>query len=92
MADGSVHYLALLKPISNLSRSFSRISDVEQAIWESPAGSGIRAQLIKAGVERGISLQHAHLSSPLHGKPLLDTKKITPDRGSLRSRCAGPNN
>jgi predicted alpha/beta hydrolase family esterase len=22
-------------------------------------------------------LQHAHLSSPLHGKPLLDTKKIT---------------
>ncbi len=65
--EADFEFVTLLQPIS----------DVEQAIWESPAGSGIRAQLIKAGVERGISLQHAHLSSPLHGKPLLDTKKIT---------------
>jgi predicted alpha/beta hydrolase family esterase len=50
---------------------------VEQAIWDSPAGSAVRAQLIRAGIKRGVSLQHAHLSSPLHGKPLLDTKNIS---------------
>jgi pimeloyl-ACP methyl ester carboxylesterase len=60
-------FLTLLQPIS----------DVEEAIWDSPAGTAIRVQLIKAGVRRGISLHHAHLSSPLHGKPLLDPKKIT---------------
>jgi hypothetical protein len=65
--EADFEFVTLLQPIS----------DVEQAIWESPATSAIRARLIKAGVEKGISLQHAHLSSPLHGKPLLDTKKIT---------------
>jgi pimeloyl-ACP methyl ester carboxylesterase len=53
------------------------IADVEQAIWDSPAGSAVRAQLTRAGIKRGVSLQHAHLSSPLHGKPLLDTKNIS---------------
>lgn len=65
--EADFEFVTLLQPIS----------DLEEAIWDSAAGSGIRARLIKAGVKRGISLQHAHLSSPLHGKPLLDTKKIT---------------
>jgi pimeloyl-ACP methyl ester carboxylesterase len=65
--EADFEFITLLQPIS----------DVEQAIWDSPAGSGIRAQLTKAGVKRGISLQHAHLSSPLHGRPLPDTKRIT---------------
>jgi Alpha/beta hydrolase domain containing 18 len=65
--EADFEFITLLQPIS----------DVEQAIWDSPAGSGIRAQLTKVGVKRGISLQHAHLSSPLHGKPLLDRRKIT---------------
>jgi len=64
--EADFEFITLLQPIA----------DVEQAILESPAGSAIRARLIKAGIERGISLQHAHLSSPLHGKPLLDTKKV----------------
>jgi pimeloyl-ACP methyl ester carboxylesterase len=65
--EADFEFITLLQPIS----------DVEQAIWDSPAGRGIRAQLTKAGVKRGISLQHAHLSSPLHGRPLLDPKRIT---------------
>ena len=65
--EADFEFITLLQPIA----------DVEQAIWDSPAGTAIRARLIEAGVERGISLRHAHLSSPLHGKPLLDTKKIT---------------
>jgi pimeloyl-ACP methyl ester carboxylesterase len=65
--EADFEFITLLQPIA----------DLEQAIWDSPAGSAIRARLIKAGVKRGTSLQHAHLSSPLHGKPLLDTKKIT---------------
>jgi pimeloyl-ACP methyl ester carboxylesterase len=65
--EADLEFITLLQPIP----------DVEQAIWDSPAGSAIRAQLIRAGIERGISLQHAHLSSPLHGKPLVDPSKIT---------------
>jgi pimeloyl-ACP methyl ester carboxylesterase len=65
--EADFEFITLLQPIA----------DVEQAIWDSPAGSAIRARLIRAGVQRGVSLQHAHLSSPLHGKPLLDSKKIT---------------
>ncbi|HZC36140.1 MAG TPA: hypothetical protein VE242_11030, partial [Chthoniobacterales bacterium] len=65
--EADLEFITLLQPIA----------DVEQAIWDSPAGAAIRAELIRAGVERGISLQHAHLSSPLHGKPLIDPGKIT---------------
>jgi hypothetical protein len=64
--EADFDFITLLQPIA----------DIEQAIWESPAGSAIRGRLVKAGIERGISLQHAHLSSPLHGKPLLDIKKV----------------
>jgi pimeloyl-ACP methyl ester carboxylesterase len=65
--EADLEFITLLQPIA----------DVEQAIWDSPAGRAIRAQLMKAGVARGISLRHAHLSSPLHGKPLIDPSKIT---------------
>jgi hypothetical protein len=65
--EADFEFITLLQPIA----------DLEQAIWDSPAGSAIRVRLTKAGVKRGISLQHKHLSSPLHGKPLVDIKKIT---------------
>ena len=65
--EADFEFITLIQPIA----------DVEQAIWDSPAASAVRAQLIRAGIKRGVSLQHAHLSSPLHGKPLLDSKKIT---------------
>jgi hypothetical protein len=53
------------------------IADIERAIWESPVGAAIRERLLAAGLKNGISLQHAHLSSPLYGKPLLDPARIS---------------
>jgi pimeloyl-ACP methyl ester carboxylesterase len=65
--EADFEFITLLQPIA----------DLEQAIWESPAGNTIRARLVKAGLPKGISLQHAHLSSPLHGKPLPAVERIT---------------
>jgi len=52
-------FITLLQPIA----------DVEHAIWESPASSTIRRTLRSAGLQPGVSKRHAHLSSPLHGRP-----------------------
>jgi pimeloyl-ACP methyl ester carboxylesterase len=52
------------------------IADIEHAIWESPASSTIRKTLKAAGVERGVSRRHAHLTSPLHGRPACDGKRV----------------
>ena len=52
-------FVTLLQPIAN----------VEYAIWESPASSMIRTALLAAGIGRGASRRHAHLTSPLDGRP-----------------------
>jgi hypothetical protein len=65
--EADFEFIKLLQPIA----------DIEQAIWESPVGGAIRDRLVAAGFKKGISLQHAHLSSPLHGKPLLDPERIS---------------
>jgi hypothetical protein len=64
--EDDFEFAALLQPIV----------DIEHAIWESPAAVSVRSRLSKHLFEPGVSRQHAHLSSPLDGKPLIDLKRI----------------
>jgi pimeloyl-ACP methyl ester carboxylesterase len=59
-------FIALLQPIA----------DIEHAIWESPASSMIRRALVTAGIERGVTRRHAHLTSPLDGRPACEGKCV----------------
>ncbi len=59
-------FIALLQPIVN----------VEHAIGQSPAAHSIRRILAETGISPTIVQKHAHLSSPLHGIPLCDRKRI----------------
>ncbi|PWU09536.1 MAG: hypothetical protein C5B47_03280 [Verrucomicrobia bacterium] len=59
-------FMALLQPIVN----------VEHAIGQSPAAQAIRRIFAKTGISPDIVQKHAHLSSPLHGMPLCDKKRI----------------
>jgi pimeloyl-ACP methyl ester carboxylesterase len=52
------------------------IADIEHAIWESPASLMIRRALVAAGIERGVTRRHAHLTSPLHGRPACEGKRV----------------
>ncbi|MBV8377907.1 MAG: alpha/beta hydrolase family protein [Verrucomicrobia bacterium] len=52
------------------------IADIEHAIWESPASSMIRKTLMAVGIEPGFSRRHAHLTSPLHGRPACEGKRV----------------
>jgi pimeloyl-ACP methyl ester carboxylesterase len=52
------------------------IADVEHAIWESPASSVIRKSLLAVGIRPGVSRRHAHLTSPLHGRPACEGKRV----------------
>ena len=64
--ESDFRFMALLQPIA----------DIEHAIWESPASRTIRKTLRAAGIERGVSRRHAHLTSPLDGRPACDRKRI----------------
>jgi pimeloyl-ACP methyl ester carboxylesterase len=64
--EEDLSYMALLQPVA----------DVENAIWESPAGFAIRSQLDKASIPPGITRRHAHLTSPMDGRPLCDPRGI----------------
>jgi pimeloyl-ACP methyl ester carboxylesterase len=59
-------FVALLQPIA----------DIEHAIWESPASSMLRKTLLSAGIERGVTRRHAHLTSPLDGQPVCEGKRV----------------
>ena len=59
-------FVALLQPIA----------DIEHAIWESPASSMIRKTLLSAGIQRGVTRRHAHLTSPLDGQPVCEGKRV----------------
>ena len=52
------------------------IADIEHAIWESPASSMIRRALVTAGIEKGVTRRHAHLTSPLDGRPACEGKCV----------------
>jgi hypothetical protein len=52
------------------------IADVEHAIWESPAASMIRKTLRAARIQPGVSRRHAHLTSPLDGRPACEGKRV----------------
>ena len=64
--ESDFRFVALLQPIA----------DIEHAIWESPASRTIRRTLLAAGIKRGVSRRHAHLTSPLDGQPACDRKRI----------------
>jgi pimeloyl-ACP methyl ester carboxylesterase len=64
--EPQIEFLGLLQPVT----------DLEQAIWRSPASKQIRIRLARASIPAGITLKHAHLSSPLAAKPLCDPNRV----------------
>ena len=64
--ERDISFIALLQPIA----------DVEHAIWESPAGATMRRLLQRNGVDPALTRRHAHLTSPLHGKPSTPADRI----------------
>lgn len=77
--EQDISFIALLQPIA----------DVEHAIWESPAGATIRCLLEPRGIDSTMTRRHAHLSSPLHGKPSTPSDRIVLAIGSW-DRIAPP--
>jgi 1-acyl-sn-glycerol-3-phosphate acyltransferase len=64
--ESDFRFVALMSPIVN----------IEHAIWHSPAARRIRRELVQANVERALVARHFHLSSPLHGRPVCDPRRI----------------
>jgi hypothetical protein len=64
--ERDISFIALLQPIA----------DVEHAIWESPAGATMRSLLHRNGIDSALTRRHAHLISPLHGKPSTPPDRI----------------
>lgn len=77
--EDDISFIALLQPIA----------DVEHAIWQSPAGATIRRLLRRNGIHGGLTSRHAHLTSPLHGKPRTDRDRIVLATGAY-DRIAPP--
>lgn len=57
--ENDISFLALLQPIT----------DIQHAIWESPAAATIRRLLRQNGIDESTTRRHAHLASPLQGQP-----------------------
>ena len=66
LVESDFRFVALMSPIVN----------VEHAIWQSPAARRLRRELLEAKIERALVSRHFHLSSPFHGQPLCDPKRI----------------
>ena len=66
LVERDFRFVALMSPIVN----------VEHAIWHSPAARRVRRELVQANVERALVARHFHLSSPVHGRPVCDPKRI----------------
>jgi 1-acyl-sn-glycerol-3-phosphate acyltransferase len=66
LVESDFRFVALMSPIVN----------IEHAIWQSPAARRIRRELVQANVERALVARHFHLSSPLHGRPICDPRRI----------------
>jgi pimeloyl-ACP methyl ester carboxylesterase len=52
------------------------IADIEHAIWKNPAAFMIRKTLLAAKIHPGVSRRHAHLTSPLDGRPACEGKRV----------------
>jgi 1-acyl-sn-glycerol-3-phosphate acyltransferase len=66
LVESDFRFVALMSPIVN----------VDHAIWHSPAARRLRRELVQANVERALVARHFHLSSPLHGRPVCDPRRI----------------
>ena len=66
LVETDFRFVALMSPIVNL----------EHAIWKSAATRRLRHELVQANIERSLVARHFHLSSPLHGQPACDPKRI----------------
>jgi pimeloyl-ACP methyl ester carboxylesterase len=66
LVESDFRFVALMSPIVN----------IEHAIWHSPAARCIRRELVQANIERALVARHFHLSSPLHGRPVCDPRRI----------------
>jgi pimeloyl-ACP methyl ester carboxylesterase len=74
--------LASIEPDISLIALLQPIADVEHAIWESPAGATLRRLLVRNGIDSDLTRRHAHLTSPLHGRPATDPSRILLTLGS----------
>jgi pimeloyl-ACP methyl ester carboxylesterase len=66
LVENDFRFVALMSPIVN----------VEHAIWQSPAARRVRRELLQARIEHALVSRHFHLSSPFHGHPVCDPKRI----------------
>jgi len=57
--EADFEWIALIEPILN----------IEHAIWVSPAGRAVRAELRRAGITQEQVSRHFLLASPMHGRP-----------------------
>ena len=64
--EKDLSFIALLQPIA----------DVDHAIWESPASATMRRALRRNGIDPALTRGHAHLSSPMHGRPITPPDRI----------------
>lgn len=77
--ERDISFIALLQPIT----------DVEHAIWESPASATMRRLLHRNGIDSALTSRHARLSSPMHGKPSTPPDRIVMATGAW-DRIAPP--
>ena len=75
LVEKDFRFLALMSPIVN----------VEHAIWQSPAARRLRRELVQVNVERALIARHFHLSSPVHGRPVCDPRRILFVAGEFNS-------
>ena len=64
--EADFRFVTLLQPVT----------DIEHILWHSPAGAALRPLLARAGIEPGATCRHAHLTSPLHGRPLAPLERV----------------
>lgn len=68
--------LSFVEPEFRFITLIQPIVDTEHAIWDNPVSVSIRRILTMEGIERGASLRHSHLSSPLHGRPHASAERV----------------
>lgn len=69
--------LSFVEPAFQFITLIQPIIDVEHVTWESPAAAAIRRIVSANGITPGAAHRHSHLTSPLHGRPLTPTDRIT---------------
>lgn len=64
--ESDFRWVALMTPILN----------VEHAIWKCAATAAVRFRLRQAGIDHSFVARHAHLTSPLDGRPLCGGRRV----------------